>query len=96
MEYLGLLVVIIVVGLLIIPTKKIKPNKDHYARPENCTCPEYTKWSMKIDYNCPVHGDWEDPLYTVEEIQKSNMSEREQACHDAGLYVNKLYRDKEK
>ena len=93
MEIIAFIAIVIVVGFLIIPTKK-NPVYAHAARPEGCTCPEYSRWSITIDYDCPVHGDWEDPLYPVEAIKVANMSEREKACHDAGLYVNKLLREK--
>ena len=30
-------------------------------RPKGCTCKQYNRWSMTVDPNCPIHGDWIDP-----------------------------------
>ena len=91
MEIIGFIVVVVIVGLLILPNKKNR-GAEHYARPDGCTCPVYTRWSMTLDYNCPVHGDWQEPLYPVEEIKAAN--EKEQANKEAGLAYNKMLADK--
>lgn len=62
MEILAFIGIVIVVGFFIIPSKKRKAGWEnltaHAARPENCTCKNWTRWSFTLDYNCPVHGDW--------------------------------------
>lgn len=71
-------------------------------RPEGCTCPkdEYKRISATIVRECPVHGDGIEFLYPLEEIkfaaerEAAFISEREQACLDAGLEWNKLLKEK--
>jgi len=97
MEIIIFIIIVAIVGLFVLPTKKSINVRSHYARPEGCTCPEYGRWSMKIDYDCPIHGDWEEPLYSVEEIKaytEKERSEREQRAREAGLYVNHLLSEK--
>ena len=82
MEILALLLIVGVVLLFVIPIKKFKGSTDHAARAPGCTCTNITRWGMDIDINCPIHGDWCEPLYPIEEIKK------------AGLEYNKILKDK--
>ena len=91
MEILLFVGAVILVGLFILPTKKIT-GKSHYARPEGCTCYSYTAFSMDVNPDCPVHGDWMEPLYPIDEIKAT--SEKEAACIKAGLEYNKILKDK--
>ena len=54
--------IIVVVGIFIFPTSNgengFKNLTSHATREPNCTCKNITRFSMDIDYNCPVHGDW--------------------------------------
>jgi hypothetical protein len=97
MEIIIFIIAVFVVALFILPTKKSINVRSHYARPEGCTCPEYNRLSVKVDCNCPVHGDWAEPLYSVEEIKayaNKERTEREQRSYEAGLYVNHLLSEK--
>ncbi len=73
------------IGVMIWPTKR--------KQPKDCTC-VWGVVGMTVDYDCPHHGDHIQPLYPIEEIRTAAMSEREKACHDSGLYVNKLLKNK--
>ena len=92
MEILALLLIVGVVLLFVIPTKKFKGSTDHAARAPGCTCTNITRWSMDVDNNCPIHGDWCEPLYPIEEIKAAG--EKERAYIKAGREYNKILNDK--
>jgi hypothetical protein len=60
MEIIGIIIIVIVIGFFIIPSKGRDNLTAHAARVPNCTCKNITRLSMDLDYDCPVHGDWGD------------------------------------
>jgi len=60
MEIFGFIIVVIIIGFFIIPSKGRKNLTAHATREPNCTCKNITRFSMDLDYDCPVHGDWAD------------------------------------
>lgn len=59
-ETIIIISIVVFVGFLIIPNKKkgFENLTAHAARQEGCTCKNITRFSMTIDYDCPIHGDW--------------------------------------
>ena len=60
MEIIGFIIIAIVVGFLIVPSKGKDNLLAHATRQPNCTCKNITRLGMDLDYDCPVHGDWEE------------------------------------
>ena len=52
-SYVIPVLVLAVIALLLLPM--IIRND---TQPERCTCKNYNWFSMDIDYDCPLHGDW--------------------------------------
>ena len=60
MEIIVLIIVVIIIGFFIIPSKGRDNLTAHAVREDGCTCKNLTRFSMDLDYDCPVHGDWAD------------------------------------
>jgi len=64
MEIVLFILAVIVIGFFILPTSDGNKKWDNLTalptKPPNCTCTHWTRFSFKLDYDCPVHGDWAD------------------------------------
>jgi hypothetical protein len=60
MEIIGIIIAIVVIVFFVMPSKGRDNLTAHATREPNCTCKDITRLHMHLDYDCPVHGDWED------------------------------------